>query len=463
MKHRKLILGTCIAVALAVGGVSVTASAQVAVETAEAQRGQLDCELELNGKVESLTDRTYFARISGRIGEVRVREGDPVKKGDLLISYDEAELTKAQALTELDAAADLGRYDDSTQTGEKMQALYGEAKSSIAELDRQINDTEAVIIANKKMLTKRQGEFAARAAQLQADLACCTVGEDDDPEEVQEKRDCIQKEIAKNQYDQQYDPEIVERQENIQYLEYLMTNFREKRSVMESQKASTQMNLETEGDKDMNEAVKAADDIENESMLQDYETASRGIRAEFDGVVTKLSVSEGSEVTSGQELIQVQSLTDTAVVCYVNKYDIINIEEGQTATAHIKNKDYACHVSRIERKTSDDGATPGIRVECKLDGINETDDSIILGIESKIDVMTAKVASALMIPSDAIYGDDDGDYVFILKDGKVIRREVVTGARNDDSAEIIEGIEEGETVAWDESSELTDGQSVKVK
>lgn len=463
MKHRKLILGTCIAVALAVGGVSVTASAQVAVETAEAKRGQLDCELELNGKVESLTDRTYFARISGRIGEVRVREGDPVKKGDLLISYDEAELTKAQALTELDAAAALGRYDDSTQTGEKMQALYGEAKSSIAELDRQINDTEAVIIANKKMLTERQGEFAARAAQLQADLACCTVGEDDDPEEVQEKRDCIQREIAKNQYDQQYDPEIVERQENIQYLEYLMTNFREKRSVMESQKASSQMNLETEGDKDMNEAVKAADDIENESMLQDYETASKGIRAEFDGVVTKLSVSEGSEVTTGQELIQVQSLTDTAVVCYVNKYDIINIEEGQTATAHIKNKDYACHVSRIERKTSVDGATPGIRVECKLDGINETDDSIILGIESKINVMTAKVASALMIPSDAIYGDDDGDYVFILKDGNVKRREVVTGARNDNSAEIIEGIEEGETVAWDESSELTDGQSVKVK
>ena len=98
-----------------------------------------------------------------------------------------------------------------------------------------------------------------------------------------------------------------------------------------------------------------------------------------------------------------------------------------------------------------------------MDGIDEPDDSIILGIESKIDVMTAKVASALMIPADAIYGDDESDYVFILKDGKVIRREVVTGARNDESAEIIEGIEEGETVAWDESSELTDGQSVKVK
>nr|MCR5409376.1 hypothetical protein [Lachnospiraceae bacterium] len=139
------------------------------------------------------------------------------------------------------------------------------------------------------------------------------------------------------------------------------------------------------------------------------------------------------------------------------------IEEGQTATAHIKNKDYACHVSRIERKTSDDGATPGIRVECKLDGTDGPDDGIILGIESKIDVMTAKVASALMIPADAVYGDEECEYVFILEDGKVVKREVVTGTRNEDSAEIVEGIKEGETVAWDESSELTDGQSVKVK
>ncbi len=460
MKHWKLITGTCILAALAVGGVSVTASAGTAVNTAEAKRGQLDCKLELNGKVESLKEKTYFAGIDGCMGKVSVREGDFVKKGDLLMTYDKEELSKAQALTELDAAADLGRYDDSTQTGERMEHLYGEAKNSIAELDAQIANVEAVIIANRKMLTEKQGEYAARDAQLQADLACCNVGEDDDPGEVQKARDNIQKEIARNKYDQQYDPEIVEMQDNLQYLEYLMTNYREKRSVMESQKASTQLNLETQGEKDMNEAVKAADDLENESRLKDYETASDGIRAEFDGVITKLSVSEGSEVSKGQELVQIQSVSDTAVVCYVNKYDIINIEEGQTATAHIKNKDYACHVSRIEKKTSDDGGTVGIRVECALD---EPDDQIILGIESKTEIMTANVLAALLIPTDALYSDDKGDYVFILKDGKAHKRDVVTGVKNDDDTEILEGLREGETVAWDETAELKEGQSVKVK
>ncbi|MBQ7463467.1 MAG: efflux RND transporter periplasmic adaptor subunit [Lachnospiraceae bacterium] len=462
MKHRKFIIGTCIALAVAVaaGGVSVTAMAGTAIKTAAAKRGQLDCELELNGKVESLNERTYFSRIDGRVGSVKVKEGDLVKKGDLLVSYDTDELVKEQTLAQLDAAIDQGTYDDSTQTGERMEDLLGEAKNSIAGLEAQINHAEAVITVTRKILTDRQAEFAARNAQLQADLACCTVGEDDDPKDVQKARDNIQKEIAKNQYDMQYDPEIVKRQEELNYLEFLMTTYREKKSVMESQKASTQLSIQTQGAKEKTEAVKALDDLENEAKIKDYETASKGIRAEFDGVVTKLSVTEGCQVTEGQELVQVQSLSDTAVVCYVNKYDIINIEEGQSATAHIKNKDYTCRVTRIEKKTSDDGSTPGIRVEMKLD---EPDDDIILGIESKTKVMTAMVSSTLQIPTDALCSGDDSDYVFIIEDNKAVKRVVKVGAKNDDMAEILEGLAEGDIVGWDESAELKDGQKVKAK
>ena len=169
-------------------------------------------------------------------------------------------------------------------------------------------------------------------------------------------------------------------------------------------------------------------------------------------------MSEGSHVAAGQELIQIQSLEDIAVVCNVNKYDIINIEEGQSATAHIKNKDYKCHVSRIEKKTSEDGATPGIRVELEID---DPDDSIILGIETKTYIQTAMLAYALLVPTDAVCSDDEGDYVFVISDGKAIRRPVVTGVRNDDMVEIREGLQAGETVGWDEMAELTDGQKVK--
>ena len=461
MKHKKLVIGTCIAVAAAVGGVSVTASAGTAIKTATAQTGQLDCELELNGKVESLSEKSYFAKIGGRIGSVNVKEGDFVKKGDLLISYDAEDLTLAQTLTELDVAADQGGYDDSKQSGGRVAGLYGEAKNSIGELEQQITATEAVIINTQRALTERQSQLSARGAQLQGDLAGCVVDdEDDDPMEVQKAREKIEQEIAKNAYDQQYDPEIIRKQDELDFLNYLMTSYKEKKSIMESQKAATQLNLQTKGAKEQIEAVKAADDLVNESKLKDYAEALEGIRADFDGVVTKLEVSDGSHVTAGQELVQIQSLEDIAVVCNVNKYDIINIEEGQSANAHIKNRDYQCHVSRIEKKTSEDGATPGIRVELAVD---DPDDSIILGIETKTKVQTALLAYAMLVPTDAVCSDDEGEYVFVINEGKAVKRPVTTGVRNDDMVEIRDGLKAGEMVGWDEMAELTDGQKVKVQ
>jgi len=460
MKHKKLVIGTCIVVAAAVGGLSVTASAGTAIKTAVAQTGKLDCELELNGKVESLSEKKYYSKISGRIGSVNVKEGDFVKKGDILVSYDMDDITKEQTLTELDAVADQGGYDDVNQSKGRVAGLYGEAKNSIAELEQQITMTEAVLITTQKELTDRKSALSARGAQLQADLAGCVADEDDDPKDVQKAREDIERQIAQNQHDQLYDPEIVKKQDEINYLNYLMTSYKDKKSVMESQKAATQLNLQTKGGKEKLEAVKAADDLVNETKLKDYAEASAGIRADFDGVVTKLSVSEGSSVSAGQELVQIQSLEDTAVVCYVNKYDIINIEEGQTASAHIKNKDYACHVTRIEKKTSEDGTTPGVRVEMKID---EPDDAIILGIECKIKVRTAMLAYALLVPTDALCSDDEGDYVFVIKENRAEKRTVVTGVRNDDMAEIVEGLQAGETVGWDEMTELTDGQKVKVQ
>ncbi len=390
MKHRKLIAGTCIAVLAAAGGVSaITASAGTAINTAEATTGQLECELELNGNVESLNERKYFARIGGRVGSVNVKEGDMVRKGDVLITYDAEELATRQMLSQLDEDADQGGYDDFKQTGSRISGLYGEAKNSIAQLDAQIENTEAVILLTQQALNDRKSDLSKRGAQLQADLAGCVPDEDDDPEEVQHARENIESQIAQNAHDQQYDPEILQRQDELQYLNYLMSTYKEKKSVMESQKAATQMNLQTEGAKERAEAEKSAGDLVNETDLKDLSEAMNGIRADLDGVVTKIYVSEGASLSAGQELIEIQSLSDVAVVCYVNKYDIINIEEGQSASAHIKNRDYSCHVSRIGKKTSDDTQTPGIRVELEIE---DADDSIILGIAAKTHVRTAMLA-----------------------------------------------------------------------
>ena len=99
------------------------------------------------------------------------------------------------------------------------------------------------------------------------------------------------------------------------------------------------------------------------------------------------------------------------------------------------------------------------KVELKLD---EPDGDIILGIEVKAKIQTANSDEALRVPKDALWEDEEGNFVFVVKDGKAVKTEVETGARNDSMVEICAGIAEGDVVVWNETSEITDGMSVKL-
>ena len=104
------------------------------------------------------------------------------------------------------------------------------------------------------------------------------------------------------------------------------------------------------------------------------------------------------------------------------------------------------------------GQSSAIGVEVKLD---EPDGDIILGIEVKAKIQTANSNEALRVPTDALWEDEEGTFVFVVKDGKAVKKEVETGVRNDEMVEVRSGINEGDVVVWNETSEITDGMSVK--
>ncbi|MCR5671821.1 MAG: efflux RND transporter periplasmic adaptor subunit [Butyrivibrio sp.] len=444
--------GLVVAVA-AIGGVSISAGAATSVDAYTVDKGALDSEIEVNGNVESNLDKVYYSKINARIGKVHIKEGDFVKKGDVIISYDAEELARLEALADLDAKADLGSYNNSIQTGNRTAGLYGEAKKNLAVLDQQIADTQDAITRTQNKLTERKSSLADFGAKLQISL----IDWADKPDS--EEYENLQKLVQTNAYEQQYDDDIVQLQEELNSLNVQLANYKEYKAEMTSQKASTVMNLMTEGAKEQLEAVKEANDISNNVKAEDFASAKEGIKAEFDGIVTTLDVIEGSNIQAGSQLFTLKSTSDIVVKTTVNKYDIVNVEEGQPATVKIKNKDYAGKVSRIERMTKDSGSGSGIGVEIKLD---EPGDDIILGLEAKARIHTANLSDVLRIPLEALSEDEEGSYVFIAKDGVAEKEFVECGIRNDDMVEIRSGLSEGCLVVWKDSQEITDGMGVKV-
>ncbi len=69
----------------------------------------------------------------------------------------------------------------------------------------------------------------------------------------------------------------------------------------------------------------------------------------------------------------------------------------------------------------------------------------------------------LQVPASSLFRYNSGWAVFVLQNNHAIRREVKVGQRNGLIAQIVEGVEEGESVINHPSDEVEDGRRVKVR
>ena len=76
-------------------------------------------------------------------------------------------------------------------------------------------------------------------------------------------------------------------------------------------------------------------------------------------------------------------------------------------------------------------------------------------------VATGAPEERILVPSDAVIPrNEDKAWVFVVREDKAFRVEVVTGRQFDDNIEILEGLEEGAVVAVEKLSQLYQGVTI---
>lgn len=212
------------------------------------------------------------------------------------------------------------------------------------------------------------------------------------------------------------------------------------------------------GAKEELEANKQTKEIETEDTLKSLETAKSGITAEFDGVVTEINAVEGGSVPVGSSLLKLDSTEDVMVRITVTKYDLDKIAVGQSAKVSIGNKEYQGEVSKINKmaETNNSGAAV-VGTEIK---ITNPDSDLILGVEAKVVISTAKEENAVLVPVSAVNVDMDGEFVYVVENNILVKKPVVTGISSDLYVEVKEGLSEGEQVVVDVSAGLQEGMTV---
>jgi RND family efflux transporter MFP subunit len=462
--RKKIMIGGIMACTIAVVSVTLNVNAAMAVNSHTVERGSLSSTVELNGNVGTNEVKTYYTPADVRISHIHIRQGDHVNKGDLLISYDEEYLDYLISLTGYNMESAKDGYDGSQQAGERNAGLYSEARSTITLLQQQIDDTQVRILELKNEISARKALLADEGARLQIELINCDDHSSDISDEndiLYGNKDAILKQIQRNTYEQQYDSEIMIMQEELEELNMQLSTYKEMRAEMNSQKVSSYSGTLTSSDRERLNVLRSANELSEGEKIAHYEMARGGIVADYDGVVTMINATEGETVTEGTPILTLESTEDIVVRCSVNKYDIDSINIDQTATVKIRGKDYTGRVTRIEGMTAANGdQSSNIGVDVTLD---KPDDEIIIGLEVKAYVNTADKTDILIIPSNAPGSDEEGDYVFVERGKKAVRVSIETGIKNDEMTEVVSGLSEGDTVVWDDTTELTDGMDIKVK
>ncbi len=453
-KRRRIII--LVVVLLLIGYMVVSSmiagSAPMPVTTAAAVKGEIEQTISTSGTVESDRIKSYFSEVNVKVGSVPVSAGDAVRAGDVLIAYDENELQKELQLADLKKQSDEGSYRNSIQNNYENLGDLSEANTNLEVLEQQIADTEAYIKGLENKIEKKKSELELFGTQLQISLL-----------DWQDKPDAeeymnLQKLIQENNYEMNNNKDIKGWEDELEVYNDMLADYQEYRSEMKSQKSSAEAGKMTAGASEQLEADNQVKNLEAEENIEALQKVQTGICADFDGVVTEVGVVEGASAPEGTKLLELQSTQEVSVRISVTKYDLDKIALGQKAVVTIAGKEYEGEVSKIN-KMAELNASGAAVVGTEIKIINP-DSDIFLGVEARVVISTAQEKDVVLVPVGVVNVDMEGEFVYVVEEGILVRKPVETGISSDTMIQVLSGVEEGDVLVTEVTTELSEGMTV---
>lgn len=446
------------------------------VTTAEASTGTIENVLSVSGTVQSAETKTYFSDVTAPVAEINVKVGDKIKSGDVLFTYDEEALNLSKQTAELaikqaqgsysayysgTAAADRQYTQGMTpqQINERLDAVTAQIdaiNNKITEKTTRVNQTLKDIQNTMQDVNQNGIADASEAYFERGSNDYIYRNESDAKEDGQFKEPteqdrqmslALQQTYNDVQYKLNNDPEI-------QAWKNQITALQEEQSHLQTGKAA-QVNP---GTATAAKAQKESAELTNEDTIAKIDEALLGVKSDYNGVVTAVSVVEGQTVASGAQTVTVANLDDVEVVVQISKSDLTKIALGQKVDITINGKEYNGEIFKISGTATKNNN--GVAMVETIIKITNPDSDIILGVEANNKIHAQKADNALILPYEYIQTDSTGDFVYVVENGVVVRKDVKLGIASSTEAQILEGLTGSEEIIISDYDTLTEGMPV---
>jgi HlyD family secretion protein len=374
----------------------------VRVRVAVVQQATIRSLVSTNGKIEPVNNFEAHSPVATSVQRVLVKEGDSVKRGQLLVVLDDADARAQAARAQSQLTGAQADLNASEHGGNREEVLSVEAQLVKARTDRDSAQR------NLEALKKLEQQGAASAG------------------EVLEAQNALARADAQ--------------------LHFLQQKQTKRYSSSELDRVKAQ---KTEAQASYDAA---------QSVL-----AKSNVRAPFDGIIYSLPVKQGGFVAAGDLLLQLADLRKVTVRAFVDEPDIGKLSPGdpiEITWDAVPGRVWRSSVTSVPSTVRLRGSRNVGETTCLVDN---PDLKLLPNINVGVTIVAAAHENVLVIPREAVRTDDGRPYVLKVVGHELKRSDVQTSLANLTQIEVKSGLSARDIIAINSLNGKPIGEGTQVK
>lgn len=487
------------------------------VETVNASKQTISETLDTTGKVSSAGQDVFLLPSGVELLTLNVKEGDIVEPGDVIATFDITSLNTV--LAEKKAAYDKAQsaYDNAVNLAKDSKSKVAQVKQQIADLEKEISDLEKKVNADKNTSSDKVSatESTVKVSDSLVKRFVSVAKLFGVEYEKEDAKNILVKLLSSGSNDK----DLSSMMDNLSSLagmgsfdmsaltsmtgsselmnaEMSLIQLKAQLATLELQSDSTYLSaFKTIAEKSEEAYLSAKDQVEamkngwiakNKGIVSevnistDKETMNNTAATEFDVSSILSALTSGAQVTDIVSSLMGSSNAAVKVLYYplvadisLSKYDVLDVNVNQDVIVEsASGMEFPGKVSYVSPVAS---SSNGLNINSLMGGstastsmipaqvtINGADNSVIIGVDVQVSIVTDTVEDALVVPVEVICIDGEDVFVYVLEDGKAVKKTVELGISSDTHYQILSGLD-FEDILIKNTLGLEDGVAVQKK
>lgn len=429
-----------------------------AVEVMTLKPDTIERNLTYAGKIDANKTVSVTPKISGRVSEILVNEGDYVTEGQTLFVIDDSDIQdQIDSLESQLRISDAGvssaeeglrQVDGGQAQSARLQLVTAvdNAKKSVDTAQEAVNNVNISVETAKSSYDDIQKRYNDYTEMYNAGVISRSEFDSVELSYTQAKNAYDQAQIGLTTAQNQLDQAQITYDQAVEALD-----------IYDNQ---TTADNTANAQNSVNSAVASRDSV-NTSLQQARDTlADTVVTAPCSGVVSSKNIEVTNMVSSGSSPMVI---TDTSVVTVdvnVSEGLINKIAAGDSVDVVVSSISTEPVTATIKTVTGVADATGTYPVEVEIEN---TDGTLKPGMFASVSFVESKNDNAFVVERNTVLENETEQYVYVLNDDNTVRKAVVeTGIDNGEYIELTSGVSDGDKVVVSGQDYLSDGEAVNV-